>query len=170
MNKAFEVYSCEKVKPENIFVVEQTHTRKYDWEKLMFFRMDADTELPVTCEAPTRYAVNANYTMRTVENLPLMNREWLTFDEKGKPHPKCEELFYEALKTGPLYYQDLQARVMQLLNCGTQMWNNMFCNMRDKAFIVRSKNAENKTVWKLSSVPADSPKTEAQQLNIFTST
>ena len=25
MNKAFEVYSCEKVKPENIFVVEQTH-------------------------------------------------------------------------------------------------------------------------------------------------
>lgn len=44
MNKAFEVYSCEKVKPENIFVVEQTHTRKYDLGDMMFFRMDAETE------------------------------------------------------------------------------------------------------------------------------
>ena len=35
MNKAFEVYSCEKVKPENIFMVEQTHTRKYDLVELI---------------------------------------------------------------------------------------------------------------------------------------
>ena len=57
MNKAFEVYACEKLKPENIFMVEQTHTRKYDLGELMFFRMDPETELPVACEAPARLGV-----------------------------------------------------------------------------------------------------------------
>ncbi len=57
MNKAFEVYACEKVKPENIFVVEQTHTRKYDLDGLLFFRMDEATAMPVVREAPSRYAV-----------------------------------------------------------------------------------------------------------------
>lgn len=158
MNKAFEVYSCEKVKPENIFVVEQTHTRKYDLGELLFFRMDANTELPVVCEAPTRYAAMNSYSQATQsgDKLPYMNIEWLTFDDNNKPHPKREELFYEALKTGPLYYSDLQTRVMQLLNCGTQMWNNMFREMRDKGFIVRSKNAEGKAVWSIPSQPAKS--------------
>ena len=150
MNKAFEVYSSEKVKPENIFVIEQTHTRKYDLGELLFFRMDADTELPVVCDAPTRYAVMNGYSQSS-ENLPYMNKEWLTFDENNQPHPKSVELFYEALKAGPLFYSDLQARVMQLLNCGTQMWNNMFCEMRDKGVIVRSKNHDGKAVWTLPS-------------------
>ena len=152
MNKAFEVYSCEKAKPENIFVVEQTHTRKYDLGGLLFFRMDADTELPVVCEAPTRYAATSGYSASlTADKLPYMNKEWLMFDENNKPHPRCEDLFYEALKAGPLFYSDLQTRVMQLLNCGTQMWNNMFREMRDKAVIVRSKNHDGKAVWQLPS-------------------
>ena len=156
MNKAFEVYSCEKAKPENIFVVEQTHTRKYDLGELLFFRMDATSELPVVCDAPTRYATTNGYSQYAVQSqsgdkLPHMNREWLCFDEHNKPHPKREELFYEALKAGPLFYSDLQTRVMQLLNCGTQMWNNMFCEMRDKAVIVRSKNHDGKAVWMLPS-------------------
>jgi hypothetical protein len=166
MNKAFEVYSCEKFKPENIFVIEQTHTRKYDLGELLFFRMDADTGLPVVCDAPTRYAASSAYspcTSSSGEKMPYMHKEWLTFDENNKPHPKREELFYEALKAGPLYYSDLQAKVMNLLNCGTQMWNNMFCEMRDKGFIVRSKNNNGKTVWMLPS--SQSPK--LQQHDIF---
>ena len=166
MNKAFEVYSCEKTKPENIFVIEQTHTRKYDLGELLFFRMDADTGLPVLCDAPTRYAASSTYSQCTSpsgEKMPYMHKEWLTFDEDNKPHPKREELFYEALKAGPLYYSDLQAKVMNLLNCGTQMWNNMFCEMRDKGFIVRSKNNSGKTVWMLPS--SQSPK--LQQPDIF---
>ena len=159
MNKAFEVYSCEKVKPENIFVVEQTHTRKYDLGELLFFRMDADSELPVICEAPTRFAVSNSYS-QSDDKLPYMNKEWLTFDENNKPCPKREELFYEALKTGPLYYSDLQAKVMNLLNCGTQMWNNMFCEMRDKGFIVRSKNQQGKAVWMLPSAKPKAVQTD----------
>lgn len=147
MNKAFEVYSCEKVKPENIFMVEQTHTRKYDLGELMFFRMDAETELPVVCDAPTRFAVTG-YNLPG-DKLPYMNKEYLWFDENNKPHPKKDELFYEALKAGPLFYSDLQVRVQKLLNCGTEMWNNMFRDMRDSGAIIRSKNKDGKAVWQL---------------------
>ena len=159
MNKAFEVYSCEKVKPENIFMVEQTHTRKYDLGELMFFRMDDETGLPVVCEAPTRFIAMNGYTTSTQTSgkLPYMNREYLWFDENNKPHPKKDELFYEALKAGPLYYTDLQAKVQTLLNCGTEMWNNMFCDMRDRGAIVRSKNKEGKAVWQLPSAQAPQP-------------
>ena len=161
MNKAFEVYSCEKAKPENIFVVEQTLTRKYDLGQLLFFRMDDDSEMPVVCEAPTRYAMAGGYLSagnQSTEKLPYMNKEWLTFDKNNKPHPKSEALFYEALKAGPLFYSDLQNRVMQLLNCGTQMWNNIFCEMRDKAFIIRSKTADRKTVWMLPKAQPAQPR------------
>ncbi len=156
MNKAFEVYACEKVKPENIFVVEQTHTRKYDLEELMFFRMDPETGLPVICEAPTRFSA-MSYSCGQKESKPLMNRDYLMFDENNKPHPKSEELFYEALKAGPLFYSDLQQKVQTLLNCGTSMWNNMFCEIRDKGYIVRSKNHEGKAVWQLCQPATSQP-------------
>ena len=165
MNKAFEVYSCEKVKPENIFVVEQSHTRKYDLGEMLFFRMDGETALPVVCEAPTRYAAMNGFTsavQQTGERLPYMNREYLTFDEHNRPHPKTEELFYEALKAGPLYYSALQNRVQSLLNCGTQMWNNMFCAMRNRGAIVRSKNSEGKAVWQLSASASSSTQSTAE--------
>ena len=166
MNKAFEVYSCEKVKPENIFVVEQTHTRKYDLGGLLFFRMDAGTEMPVVCEAPTRFVAMGTCSqngMRPSGKLPYMNRKWLNFDENNRPHPRSEELFYEALKAGPLFYSDLQAKVQSLLNCGTEMWNNMFNRMRDSGVIVRSKNREGKAVWQL---PAAQSR-QSVQLDMF---
>ena len=155
MNKAFEVYSCEKIKPENIFVVEQTHTRKYDWDNLMFFRMDAETELPVICEGPARYT--AERTSGEVKQ--LMTREYLTFDEEGKPHPKTQELFYEVLKMGPMFYNDMMKGVMSLLRCSSGMWNNMFKEMRDTGYIINVKNNDGKSVWQLPKRPdqGDSP-------------
>ena len=156
MNKAFEVYACEKVKPENIFVVEQTHTRKYDLDGLLFFRMDEATAMPVVCEAPSRYAVMSGGMAAGMAGprLPPMNREFLTFDDNNRPHPKTQELFYEALKAGPLHYLDLQRRVVGLLNCGLPMWNNMFREMRDKGFIVRLINSAGKATWTLAASPA----------------
>lgn len=156
MNKAFEVYSCEKVKPENIFMVEQTHTRKYDLGQLMFFRMDPDTELPVVCEAPVRMGVtSAVAAEQQGDRLPPMNRMYLEFDDNNRPRPKMDELFYEVLKAGPLYYNELQNRVQGLLNCSTKMWNYMFTTMRDRGAIVRLVNREGRAIWQLpSAVPA----------------
>ena len=158
MNKAFEVYACEKLKPENIFMVEQTHTRKYDLGELMFFRMDPETELPVACEAPARLGVApAIAAGQQGEPLPHMNRAYLEFDENNRPHPKMDELFYEVLKAGPMYYSDLQMRVQELLNCGSSMWNNMFCTMRNRGAIVRVINREGKAVWQLPTVAPVKP-------------
>ena len=42
MNKAFEVYSCEKLLPQRIFSLEQTLTRKYDIEQTMYFEVGDD--------------------------------------------------------------------------------------------------------------------------------
>ena len=169
MNKAFEVYACEKVKPENIFAVEQTHTRKYDLGSLMFFRMDTETELPVTCDAPTRFATTSCFpqTFQQGDKLPYMTREYLWFDENNKPHPKANELFYEALKAGPLYYSDLQIKVQSLLNCGTDMWNNMFREMRDHGTIIRTKNSQGKAVWTLAATPAETARPQASQQDLF---
>ena len=112
-------------------------------------------------EAPQRYvaggfAAVSGYspTLLPGDRLPPMNRAYLTFDENNRPHPKTEELFYEALKAGPLYYTDLQAKVQRLLNCSISMWNHMFREMRDRAVIVRGKNRDGKAVWQL-------PKTQA---------
>lgn len=167
MNKAFEVYACEKVKPENIFVVEQTHTRKYDLEELMFFRMDTATELPVVCEAPTRYVASNTYAVSPTVPQARMNREYLTFDENNKPHPKSDELFYEALKAGPLFYTDLQTKVMSLLNCGTPMWNMMFREMRERGSIVRTCNRDGKAVWKLASGQSSHNEADDQVPDLF---
>ena len=167
MNKAFEVYACEKVKPENIFVVEQTHTRKYDLGELMFFRMDDETELPVASEAPTRYADSSFVSGSSSAKLPYMTREYLTFDENNKPHPKTEELFYEALKAGPLYYSDLQAKVQSLLKCGTKMWNSMFCDMRNRGALLRTRNSEGKAVWMLAATAAQKGTVPASQPDLF---
>ena len=166
MNKAFEVYACEKLKPENIFMVEQTHTRKYDLGELMFFRMDPETELPVACEAPARMAVApATAAGQQGAPLPHMNREYLTFDENNRPHPKMDELFYDVLKAGPMYYNEMQTRVIGLLNCGTPMWNYMFNTMRNRGAIVRVINREGKAVWQLQS--ADSATTPSLQPDLF---
>jgi len=172
MNKAFEVYACEKVKPENIFVVEQTHTRKYDLDELLFFRMDEATELPVACGAPVRYVAMPaiqQYAPQSQpgERLPHMNRDYLTFDENNRPHPKTEELFYEALKAGPLYYSDLQTKVMCLLNCSTLMWNNMFREMRDHGVIVRVINAKGKAVWQLPSAQTSADASTVSEFDLF---
>ena len=145
LNKSFEVYTCEKLKPENIFAVEQALTRKFEWDKLMCFCMDQGTELPVSCEAPKRCSA-ANS-----EKNQLMTREYLEFDENGKPVPKAQELFYEALKTGPMFYSDLQKKVRELLNCGYNMWDSMYREMRDSGYIVNAKNEEGKSVWQLPS-------------------
>ena len=158
MNKAFEVYACEKLKPENIFMVEQTHTRKYDLGELMFFRMDPETELPVACEAPARLGVApAIAAGQQGAPLPHMNRAYLEFDENNRPHPKMDDLFYDVLKAGPMYYSDLQMRVQKLLNCGSSMWNNMFCTMRNRGAIVRVINREGKAVWQLPTVAPVKP-------------
>lgn len=156
------------MKLENIFVVEQTHTRKYDLDEMLFFRMDEATALPVVSEAPLRYVMENGIkqlaTSQPGNRLPPMNREWLIFDEHNKPHPKVHDLFYEALKAGPLHYYDPQRKVQTLLNCGTQMWNSMFRQMRSSGAIVRGTNSIGQSMWQL---PVKEAEQKPQEPELF---
>ena len=51
-NKVFEVYACEKLKGSSTFRVEQTHSRKYDIGRELYYQVDADTGLPIACDKP----------------------------------------------------------------------------------------------------------------------
>ena len=75
MNKAFEVYACEKLMPQRIFKVEQTLTRKYDIEQTMYFEV-GDDGLPKTAPCPIE-----GEEKRHEERLPQLNSEYIVHDD-----------------------------------------------------------------------------------------
>jgi hypothetical protein len=74
MNKAFEVYSCEKLLPQRIFSLEQTLTRKYDIERTMYFEV-GDDGLPRQTAVPVEGSSDCKNNGR--ERLQPLNRERL---------------------------------------------------------------------------------------------
>ena len=91
MNKAFEVYSCEKLLPQHIFSLEQTLTRKYDIEQTMYFEV-GDDGLPVTCGAPTDTSSKDN-----TDGYPQLNAEYIRHDEHDQWQVDVQRLFSDAI-------------------------------------------------------------------------
>ena len=90
MNKAFEVYACEKL-PKRIFSLEQTLTRKYDIEQTMYFEV-GDDGLPVTCGAPTDTSSKDN-----TDGYPQLNAEYIRHDEHEQWQVDVQRLFSDAI-------------------------------------------------------------------------
>ena len=86
MNKAFEVYACEKLMPQRIFKLEQTQTRKYDIERPMYYEVGEDG-LPVTCGEPST----------DTTELPQLNREYKVTEDDGGWHMDVRRLFGDVL-------------------------------------------------------------------------
>ena len=120
MNKAFEVYSCEKLMPERIFRVEQTLTRKYDIERDLYFQVGA-SGLPVASGAPadssSKDGKKSAQPQAALKNpLPPLNRKYLLeeTDEEGKLMFDVSRLFLDAVGDGDMSGSELRDRVMQL--------------------------------------------------------
>ena len=109
MNKAFEVYSCEKLLPQRIFKLEQTLTRKYDIEQAMYFEVNGEG-LPQLSMGPTDSISQANG-----ERLPSINSEYILHDDDGSWRFDVMKLFLAAFQ-GKCELQGyaLRERVMQL--------------------------------------------------------
>ena len=90
-NKAFEVYACEKLLPQRIFSLEQTHTRKYDIEQTMYFEVGEDG-LPVTCAVPT----GGSNTDKT-NDYPQLNADYIRHDEHDQWQVDVRRLFGDAI-------------------------------------------------------------------------
>ena len=91
MNKAFEVYSCEKLMPQRIFSLEQTLTRKYDIERTMYFEV-GDDGLPVSCGVPTD-GISKDKT----DGYPQLNADYIRHDEHDQWQVDVRRLFSDAI-------------------------------------------------------------------------
>ena len=115
MNKAFEVYACEKLLPQRIFSVEQTLTRKYDIEQELYFKVNAEG-LPVA-------SLGAQTAGGTTDQnqLPPLNTDYIRHDDNGSWQVDARRLFSDAIgdrlqMTGG----DLRTQVCQL--CNIRSW------------------------------------------------
>ena len=94
MNKAFEVYSCEKLQPQRIFSLEQTLTRKYDIERTMYFEV-GDDGLPRGTLPQTIPKGGENRDSR--EKLPQLNADYICHDEHDQWQVDVRRLFSDAI-------------------------------------------------------------------------
>ena len=92
MNKAFEVYACEKLMPQRIFKLEQTQTRKYDIERPMYYEVGEDG-LPKASPLPP--PTGGGDLSR--EQLPQLNREYKVTEDDGGWHMDVRRLFGDVL-------------------------------------------------------------------------
>ena len=109
MNKAFEVYACEKLMPQRIFKVEQTLTRQYDIEQTMYFEVN-EQGLPQSSVGPTDGVATAK-----TERLPSINRDYIVHEDNGSWRFDVMKLFLAAFRDeDELQGSVLRERVMQL--------------------------------------------------------
>jgi len=94
MNKAFEVYSCEKLQPQRIFSLEQTLTRKYDIERTMYFEVGDDGLPRGTFPQPLPKG-GENRDSR--EKLPQLNADYICHDEHDQWQVDVRRLFSDAI-------------------------------------------------------------------------
>ena len=146
-NKSFETYACELLKPEMIFSVEQTLSRRYRMDGNYYFTID-DLGMPHVAQAPENIGQTDPHNERK-KDYPPMNDAYLQWDN-GVMTVDLRSLFYDALKNGARYYSDLQATAMELLQCkDTGYWNSLFLKAKNQRIIVNSHNGQGKSVWTL---------------------
>ena len=75
-NKVFEVYSCEKLRDRQTFKVEQTHTRKYDIGRELYYVVDRETGLPVACDRPMEQPRDAQGRWVSPRQNPTEEEKW----------------------------------------------------------------------------------------------
>ena len=144
-NKSFEVYSCELIKPDIIFSVEQTLSRRFRMERLFYFVVD-EAGMPHPSEGPEL----TDDSDKEKKAYPLMDEKYLVWPD-GKMDVDIRSLFHDVLKTGPRYYSELQTTAMSMLGCKkTGYWNQLFNRAKHQGIIVNDHNRQGKSVWRLA--------------------
>ena len=137
MNKAFEVYSCEKLLPQRIFSLEQTLTRKYDIERTMYFEV-GDDGLPRQTAVPVEGSSDSKNNGR--ERLQPLNREYIITDEGSSWRFDTKRLFFDAFNgCEKLSGSDLRSRIMQLSGISVPFtYNRLLKEAVDGGHVIRS--------------------------------
>ena len=130
MNKAFEVYACEKLMPKRIFMVEQTLTRKYDIEQQLYFEVDQQG-LPRLTAAPIEGSGDSK------ERLKPLNQKYIVTKDDGSWTFNTRKLFSDALgNDSEVQASIFRERVMQLSAITVpQTYNNQLKKAIDEKII-----------------------------------
>ena len=146
MNKAFEVYACEKLMPQRVFKLEQTLTRKYDIEQTLYFEVD-EQGLP----RATSPIASEGGEKRREERLPSINREYIVNDEDGGWQFDVMKLFLAAFQgedelTGGVLHE----RVMQLSGIVIPFKYNQLLHQALEQKIIEKSQRDGLTVYRPS--------------------
>ena len=144
MNKAFEVYACEKLMPQRIFKVEQTLTRKYDIEQALYFEVGEDG-LPKASPLPPP---TGGGDMRR-EQLPSINREYIVHEDDGSWRFDVMKLFLAAFQgADELQGGVLRERVMQLSGIVIPFKYNQLLHQAIDQKIIEKSQSDGLTVYR----------------------
>ena len=150
MNKAFEVYACEKLMPQRIFKVEQTLTRKHDIEQPMYFEV-GDDGLPV--KVASAQPADTEQAMRTPDHeaLPPLNAKYVVHDDRepGGWRFDVHRLFLDALRgEEEVAGSELRERVMQLSNIVYPYMYNRLLNRALEEKVVERTTRGRQTIYR----------------------
>ena len=139
MNKAFEVYACEKLMPQRIFKVEQTLTRKYDIEQTMYFEV-GDDGLPRECAVPVDGSAGETPAK---ERLPQLNAEYIVHDDSVEQGWQFDvmRLFLDAMRgREEIGGGELRTEVCRLANITQyKFYNKLLQRAIDEKVIVKTE-------------------------------
>ena len=121
MNKAFEVYACEKLMPQRIFKVEQTLTRKYDIEQQLYFEVDPEG-LPRLTAAPVE---GTDKNGSNTSQLPSLNRNYVVNEDDGSWHIDLPRLIGDVMAgREQMTGSELKEQVCNRANIGSWKYYN----------------------------------------------
>ena len=149
MNKAFEVYSCEKLLPQRIFSLEQTLTRKYDIEQTMYFEVGDDglprgaSPLPPSLEGDKRGGQ---------ESLPKLNQEYIVHEEEGGWHIDLRRLIGDVMAGRDyIYGSEMKELTCKLANISSwKFYNKLLTEAIDERIIQKSNDHEGRVIYAMA--------------------
>jgi len=136
MNKAFEVYACEKLMPQRIFKVEQTLTRKYDIEQQLYFEVDPEG-LPRLTAVPVEATGGDG---GKTSQLPSLNRDYVVYEDDGSWHIDLPRLIGDVMAgREQITGSELKKQVCNRANIGKwKYYNKLLEQAVNERIIVKS--------------------------------
>jgi len=145
-NKAFEMFSCQKIpgKPgeKPTFSIEQSLTRKFDIDRPLYYQVDDDgIPVPASPSADGTQAADGQFATYGKADLDTLNQE---FTIRHPDNPSCpwewdlRKLFSTAVGNRALMgYQDLMDTVMRLSHIRHKPYYEKVFALAEKARVVR---------------------------------
>jgi hypothetical protein len=149
MNKAFEVYSCEKLLPQRIFSLEQTLTRKYDIEQTMYFEV-GDDGLPRGA-SPLSPSLEGD-KRGGQEPLPKLNQEYIVHEEDGGWHIDLRRLIGDVMAGRDyIYGSEMKELTCKLANISSwKFYNKLLTEAIDERIIQKSNDHEGRVIYAMA--------------------